>query len=410
MPGNLVLRQKVAGLGLKHAELARLVNLEIQELTGRPGTVSERTIHNWLAGSTRWPPAKIRVALGAVFGCAPEHLGFQRPDNTVKRRAFITSTTSTAVAAVAGAAPRRIGADDVARLQARFAEVIARDHKHGGRQSIETDALALADEAIGLQVAGSASQRVRNQLYATAAAFTSSAMWAAIDGRRFDAAQRHLERASSLAAMSGDQSISFRIWSHAGSMYRHQGRAVDGLAANDVARALSIARRDPLFASLGHARHAAILGLTGDANAVRRAIDRAQEALGQADLDAERPAWIISHYDQAELDSLALAAHLALGSFEEAEARAHRSLAMLRPHMQRSKGITTARLARAQLGQGDIDQAIHTAMSVPPDQAAHPRVAGMLASFGRSVDKLAGADSRGRLWDQWTNDTRRTNT
>ena len=407
MSGNRVLRQKVADLGLTHTELARLVNLEIQELTGKPGTVSERTIHNWLAGSTRWPPAKIRVALGAVFGCAPEHLGFQRPDDAVKRRAFITATAGTAMGAAAGAGTRRIGTQDVARLQARFTDVIARDHKHGGRRSIETDALALADEAMALQQAGSASQRVRNQLYATAAAFTSSAMWAAIDGRRFDAAQGHHERASSIAAMSGDQSIVFRIWSHAGSMYRHQGRAAEALAANDVARALTITRRDPLFASLGHARHAAILGLTGDAYAVQRALARAQEALGQADPDAERPAWIIAHYDQAELDSLALAAHLALGSFEEAEARAHRSLAVLRPHMQRSKGITTARLARAQLGQGDIDQAIHTAMSVPADQAAHPRVAGMLASFGRSVHNLAGADRHSSLWDQWANDTRR---
>jgi hypothetical protein len=409
MSGNRALRQKAADLGFTHDELARRVNLQIQELTGKPGTVSERTVHNWMAGATQWPPAKIRFALGAVFGCAPEHLGFHPPDGVVKRRAFLAATARTAMVA-AGPAQQRIGVGDVQRLQARFAEVIARDHLHGGRKSIESDALALAEEAIGLQQVGSASQRVRGQLYATAAAFTSSAMWAAIDGRRFDAAQDHHRRASGLAAMSGDPTIAFRIWSHAGSMYRHLGRPVDAQAANDVARRLSITRRDPLFASLGHARHAAILGLTGDANAVRRAIDRAQEALDQADPAADRPTWITIHYDQAELDSLALAAHLALGSFEDAEARAHRSLAVLRSHMKRSRGITTARLARAQLGQGDIDHAIHTAMSVPADQAAHPRVAGMLASFGRSVHELAGADSNARTWDQWANDTRRTST
>lgn len=407
MSGNRALRQKEADLGLTHAELARRVNLHIQELTGKPGTVSERTVHNWLTGTTRWPPAKIRFALGAVFGCGPEHLGFLPPDGAVKRRAFLASTAGTAMA-VAGPAQRRIGVGDIQRLQARFADVIARDHLHGGRKSIEADALALAEEAIALQQAGSVSQRVRGQLYATAAAFTSSAMWAAIDGRRFDAAQDHHRRASSLAAMSGDPTIAFRIWSHAGSMYRHLGRAIDAQAANDVARGLSITRRDPLFASLGHARHAAILGLTGDPNAVRRAIDRAQEALGQADPAADRPTWITIHYDQAELDSLALAAHLALGSFEDAEARAHRSLAALRPHMKRSRGITTARLARAQLGQGDIDHAIHTAMSVAADQATHPRIAGMLASFGRSVHELAGAGGNARTWDQWAYDTRRS--
>lgn len=84
MSENGALRQKLADMGFTHAEVARRVNLQIQELTGKPGTVSERTVHNWLAGTPRWPPAKIRLALGAVFGCAAEHLGFHPPDGAVK--------------------------------------------------------------------------------------------------------------------------------------------------------------------------------------------------------------------------------------------------------------------------------------------------------------------------------------
>ena len=75
---------------------------------------------------------------------------------------------------------------DVDRLQDRFAEIIASDHRHGGQLDIEQRAAALADEALNLQNAGSATQRVRSNLYASAAAFRSSAMWAAIDGRRFN--------------------------------------------------------------------------------------------------------------------------------------------------------------------------------------------------------------------------------
>ncbi|MEU5387168.1 hypothetical protein [Kitasatospora cineracea] len=59
----------------------------------------------------------------------------------------------------------------------------------------------------------------------------SSAMWAAIDGHRFDAALQHHQKA----------------------------------------------------ASLGHARHAAIHGLTGDTNAVQRSLGHAQDALDRAD-------------------------------------------------------------------------------------------------------------------------------
>ncbi|MFE5586665.1 helix-turn-helix domain-containing protein [Kitasatospora sp. NPDC056531] len=359
MRENLALRRLMNDLGLTQAELARRTNIALGDLTGKPGLVSERTVYNWLSGVTRWPPAKHREALRAVFGCTGPDLGFSRPDkgrrvppeDDVRRRAFMMAVggATLAVGSPEMTAPRRIGRADVEQLKARFAGVIASDHRHGGRLSVESRAVALADEALALQQAGTASQRIRAALFACAASFMSSAMWAAIDGRRFDAAQRYHERAARLAAMSDDGAIQFRIWSHAGSLYRHMRRPGDALAANDVARGLPIARRDPLFASLGHARHAAIHGLTGDSNAVRRSIGRAQESLNRADFEAIRPVWITAHFDQAELDSLGLAAYLALGRYEDAEAHAHRSLGLLRPHMQRSRAITSARLARAQL-------------------------------------------------------------
>ncbi|MFD7415103.1 helix-turn-helix domain-containing protein [Kitasatospora purpeofusca] len=418
MADNLVLRRFMDDPGLTQAELAHRVNLEIARLTGKPGTVSERTVYNWLTGKTSWPPVKHREALRAVFGCTGPDLGFVQPEgghrphpeDDVKRRSFMTAVTGTALAvgSAAAAAPRRVGHSDVERLNTRFADVIASDHRHGGRLSIEARAEALADEALDLQQRGAASQRVRAALFGCAASFMSSALWAAIDGRRFDTALRHHERAASLAAMSGDAAIQFRIWSHAGSLYRHLRKPNEALAANDVARNLPIARRDPLFASLGHARHAAIHGLTGDVNAVRRSVGRAQDALDRAGTSDVRPVWLAAHYDQAELDSLALAAHLALGRYEDAEFHAHRSLGLLRPHMQRSRAITNSRLARAQLGQGDLEPAVTTAMAVPAELAAHPRVAGMLDRFGSALLDVAPNSPHAQLWDQYTHDNRRT--
>lgn len=420
MVANVALRLRMAERRMTKAELAREVNAEVKILTGRPGTVSERTVHNWLTSQTRWPPAKIRLALSAVFGCLPEELGFvpvgrtrSATEEDVRRRDFIAAAGGTAVAALAGstvAGPRRIGITDVQQLQTRFAEVVASDHRHGGRRSIEDRAGQLADEALALQERGTATQRIRAQLYASAASFMSSAMWAAIDGRRFEAALQHHQKAASLAAMSGDDGIQFRIWSHAGSLYRHLGRAGDALAANDVARNLAIARRDPLFASLGHARHAAIHGLTGDSNAVRRSLGHAQDALDRADSGASRPLWITAFYDQSELDSLAVAAYLSAGSWEEAEAHAHRSMALRRGAMQRSQAITTARLAHAQLGQGALDPAVATAMSVPAEASVHPRVTRMLNAFGTRLDDLAAGSAPACDWAQYAHDTRRTTT
>ncbi|GHF86796.1 hypothetical protein GCM10018790_75360 [Kitasatospora xanthocidica] len=158
----------------------------------------------------------------------------------------------------------------------------------------------------------------------------------------------------------------------AGTGLRLQGRVPNGhdkthaLALNDVALSPPIARRDPHFAFLGHTRHAAVHGLTGDSNAVRRSLSHAQDALGRADLAASRPVWITAFYDQSELDSLALAAHLAAGNWQDAEAHAHRSIAQRCDATQRSRAITTVRLARAQLGQDDLEPAAPPAASTTP--------------------------------------------
>jgi hypothetical protein len=98
-------------------------------------------------------------------------------------------------------------------------------------------------------------------------------MWAAIDGRRFDTAQRHFDRAAGLATMSGDP---------------------------------------------------AILGQTGDHRAVCQAVAHAEDALARSEFNDERPLWLNAFYDQAELENLALAGYLALGDYEVAEGHAHR--------------------------------------------------------------------------------------
>ncbi|GLF99267.1 XRE family transcriptional regulator [Streptomyces yaizuensis] len=420
MEGNEILRKRMAEAGFTQTGLAEAVNADLRS-AGYEGTVSDRTVRTWLTGHSRWPHRRQRAALEAVFDCPVAELGFTSrqepaaacpasPEDPVLRRLLISASTGMALSAGTPAhfAVRRVGASDVERLRSKFAVLIAGDHRYGGKLTIETQASALAGEALALQARGTAGQRVRAALYGCAASFTSSAMWAATDGRRFDAAQRHFHRAASLAAMSGDPTIQFRIWSHAGSLYRHLARPSDALAANDVARSLSITRRDPLFASLGHARHAAILGLTGDGRAVRQALRHAQTALDQSRPGEQRPLWLNAFYDQAELDNLALAACLALGNYEDAEAHAHRSLALLRPDMLRTRAITTARLAHAQLGQGDLEPAVTTAMSIPNEPAdRHPRVARLLDGFGSTLRITAPSSSAARTWNQYTHDSRR---
>ncbi|MFE5258535.1 XRE family transcriptional regulator [Streptomyces coelicoflavus] len=415
---NTVLEAWMTEHGYSSNSLAEAVNRAIERLTGRPGGLDGSSVRAWKAGRVTWPKSAARKALEDVTGLPAVALGFvprglpsstpappQQEDPDMKRRTLVGSIAAAAVAAAAPgtASPRRIGMSDVNRLNKRFAEIIASDHRHGGQLGIEQRAAALADEALNLQNVGSATQRVRSNLYASAAAFRSSAMWAAIDGRRYDVAKAHMREAQALAEMSGDQAIKFRIWSHAGTMYRHMGRPADALAANDVARNLHLTRRDPLFASLGLARQGAIHGTAQDRTGTRRAFEQAQDAMLRADPADYRPVWMLAFYDQAELDSLALSAHLALGDYSTAEYHAHRCLAALRPHMIRSRAITTTRLAHAQLAQGVPDAATATAMKVPAEAATqHARVTRMLQEFGAALRATAPGSTTVQTWTEHT--------
>jgi hypothetical protein len=395
--------------------LAEAANRAVEHLTGRTGGYDGSSVRAWKSGRIRWPNHLTRQALEIVTGLSATDLGFlprgrahatpaPEQEDDMKRRTLVGGLAVAAAAAAApGAAPRRIGMTDVERLQARFAEVIASDHRRGGQPDIEQQAAALADEALNLQRAGSATQRVRSSLYGAAAAFRSSAMWAAIDGRRYPQAQAHMREAQALAEMSGDQGTKFRIWSHAGSMYRHMGRPGDAFAANDVARGLHITRRDPLFASLGLARQAAIHGTAQDRTGAHRAVGQAQDAMARADTDLYRPVWLVAFYDQAELDSLALSAYLSLGDYPTAEAHAHRCLAALRPHMARSRAIARTRLAHAQLAQGDAEAAVASAMQVPATAATqHARVSRMLIEFGAALRATASGSPVVTTWTEHT--------
>ncbi|GAA5076941.1 XRE family transcriptional regulator [Streptomyces similanensis] len=413
-PRNTVFEAWMKEHGHSANSLAEAVNTAIEQLTGRAGGHDGSSVRAWKSGRVRWPNALTRRALENVTGLPADELGFvprargqripapQQEDPDMRRRTLIGGITA-AVAAAPGTAPRRIGISDVERLQQRFTEIIASDHRHGGQLDTEQRAAALADEALNLQNAGAATQRVRSHLYAAAAAFRSSAMWAAIDGRRYEDAQRHMREAQSLAEMSGDQAIKFRIWSHAGTMYRHMGRPADALAANAVARNLHLTRRDPMFASLGLARQAAICGAAQDRTGLQRSLDQAQDAMQRASPTAPRPVWLLAFYDHAELHSLALCAYLSLGNHPAAESHAHRCLAALRPHMARSRAITTTRLAHAQLAQGEAEAAVYAAMKVPAAAATqHARVSRMLMEFGAALRATA---PRSPVLTTWTEHT-----
>ncbi|MET9105653.1 helix-turn-helix domain-containing protein [Streptomyces zhihengii] len=410
MTANVFLAAAMERAGLGQAELAERLNRRIEQLTGSPGNLSDRHIRHWLTGKTRWPQRRQRLVLEAEFGVSAEELGFiararitpaPPEDDDVRRRTFTTAAASFTATALAPGAPSgtsRIGMADADRLEANFARLIHADNTAGLSVDLETRALAHAQHALDLMAIGAATERVRKRLYALAAAFTGTALWAAIDRMEPDRAGRHLDRGLRLARLSGDTAMEMRLWGHASVLYVQQRRLPDAVAAAEMSSTTHVCRRDPLFRSLAAARLAAVHAQAGERAAAHRALSRADAAFHRINA-MERPAFV-DFYDRAEFEGLAGITMLRLARHEEAEGHLHHGLACLRPEFHRNRVYYSALLATAQLRQGEAEAACATAVaSLPsPGHDLPGRTGALFAQFDRDLTIQAGGTSFAADW------------
>ncbi|MFP8882799.1 helix-turn-helix transcriptional regulator [Streptomyces mangrovi] len=422
MQRNQNLRSRMLEAGLTQEELAEAVNFRLRA-DGHEGTVSDRTVRNWLAGKTVWPHARQRQALEAVFGCAVEELGFIPPagrcgtapspeqEEPVRRRHFLTATTGTTAAAVplvAAARPSSVGTSDVIRLREGLEALTTLDQSRGGHESLERAALSGADQALKMQERA-ASQRVRQRLFGVAADYTAAAAWSAIDARHRKQAQQYLDRALYLSRMSRNHTAELRVWNSYAMLARESGNYTQVVDAAQAAQTTTAARRDPFFASLAHARTATGHAYLGDRQAALRSLGYAEEALAKADLQAPRPSWAV-FYGPGELYGLTSIIHGRLGDPAKAEAASHKDLAATPARFRRNRAMGTAWLALAQLHQRDVEQACATAETVFDLMEGDPlpgRMRSLLGDFHRDLITIAPDSATAREWgdrhrDEWT--------
>lgn len=415
MGENLALKVRMDELGLTQEELAFKLNDALWDITGRPGDISSRTVRNLLNGSSRRPIGRTCAALERVFGCRVKDLGFSAPrsmqdppEEPVRRREFIASTTGSA----AGVAPlirqrRSVGMSDVHRATSGMNALIEADDRHGGHKKLAAAAIEGRTEVLDLQQRN-ASQHVRSALYALAAEFTTIAAWACIDLRELDEAQRHLHEATTFAGLSQDPPTELRVWMNQTMLAYQRKNWPEQLAAAQVAQASAAARRDPFFGSMGRVRVALAYATLGDARAAQRSLGGAQDSLRKA-ADDERPRWT-AFYGTAELNHLAAIIMNRNGQHAEAEAMAHRALGRIPPEFRRNRALATCQLASAQLRQGDPEQATQTAANVFAimDGAPLPgRMRTLVGDFHRDLFRLAPSTSYARDWadrmrDEWS--------
>ncbi|WP_329020831.1 Tat pathway signal protein [Streptomyces sp. NBC_01601] len=408
---NQELAAWMADQEMKPPELAEELNDALEILTGRRGKLTERTVFRWLSGENRWPQTKFLVVLEQVTGRSPTHLGFVRPQRStagpapqeanVLRRRFVTATTGTVLAVTTAPAVARptVGTTDVMNLRSELVELWLLDDTAGGSAELEARAVALVDRTRGLQQNGSATQKTRSRLYALAAAFTATAMWAAVDSRRFTDAQTHLNEAIHLAGLSGDGQVQHQIWRYAAVLADQRGRHADSIAAAEAAMKTRAHRTDPLYASLSHARLALSVASSGDRLRAQRAIGRAADAFERADLAQLRPA-SMDFYTLGELHGLTGITHYRLGQGEQAEYHSHRCLTALRPDQNRNRAYYIAQTALAQLQQDELEMACATAERVLPEPGAGVgRVSHLLGGFTANLNQRAPGAQITRTWN-----------
>ncbi|MGW3134975.1 XRE family transcriptional regulator [Streptomyces sp. NPDC001139] len=403
---NAILQSRMKQLGLTQDELADRCNQALQEITGRPGEMSSRTVRNLLNGTSRRPIGRTCVALERVFGCSVSDLGFSAPssmqdppEDPVRRRDFITTTAGTAAAAVPLVKQRRsVGMSDVHRAAAGMNALVEADDRHGGRHSLAAAALRGRTEVLELQQRN-ASERVRRTLYALAAEYTTIAAWSCIDLRDLDRAQSYLHESSTFAGLSQDAPTEMRVWINLAMLAYQRGKGGEQLAAAQAATASRAARRDPFFGSMGRVRLALAHASLGDHRAAQKALRTAQESLLKA-AEEDRPRWT-AFYGPAELNHLAAVILNRNGNSVDAEAMAHRALAKIPAEFQRNRALATCQLALAQLRQGEPEQATATASTVFSIMDGDPlpgRLRSLIGDFHRDLFRMAPSTTYAQGW------------
>ncbi|MFC5720624.1 hypothetical protein ACFP1Z_10665 [Streptomyces gamaensis] len=371
---NQRLQQAMEEAGLRQTELADAVNDYVEQLTGRPGRTTDRTVRRWLTEAVVWPQERQRLALTAVLGRTPEELGFvpppskrhtaAPPEDPMQRRTFVASATvATAAVLTASAQPTatqgqwRSGATDVKRLRDQLQRLTCADQARGGMQ-FEQTAQAICHEATAAVNAGGCSQRVQRLFYAVAADAMAAAAWYALDGTRTASAARHLDTAIRLAELSHDPYALLHAWNSQTHHALTTGRRADALASAERLASLPTTRRDPLCRSLAHARIGTATALLADLRRSEAAFDRAHNILATAE-DIPRPGWL-GFFGAADLHSLNGKALRVLGKPQHAEAHAHAALSAVRSGYHRDHTLYHVHLAEAQLAQGEREAAADT--------------------------------------------------
>lgn len=339
----------------------------IAALFGIPAEcVRARPWPHWLtADGTSKPAAHPWNPAGAV--CALTDLtGLSGGDTlAIDRRTFLTGTAITASMlswltadpAAAGqiSSARRLGEDAVAHIERRVADLRRADDVDGGGQLL-TEAGASLALVTGLLRDRSYTDAHGRRLYAAAADLARQRGWAAFDvhGVCDDGAYQTALRAAHAA---GDDALGANVLAFWAVSAYNTGRASEADTIADTAAASVRGRSTAQVEAMILNRRGRARAHVGDSRCWAD-FDRAENLLGAGDAD-QSPAWAY-WFDRTEILGARASTHLDLGQPVRAEAAFAEADALFPASCHRTHALYLARMADAQVRQGDIEHACHT--------------------------------------------------
>lgn len=316
----------------------------------------------------------------------------------MNRRSFLCATSATAASPLVPVTSYSIGNREVTSIRKKLDVLNDLDQEQGGHDALERAALDTAAEALALQHKP-ASQQTKRRLFGLAADLTATAAWTALDAREFVRARSHLDQALSLAGMGRDSTTELRVWKTLAMLGFITHQPSQALAAAQAAQRTTVARRDPMYAALGHTQTAVAHASLRDRQATLRSLGRAEDALIKV-TESERPTWV-SFFGPGELYSVVASTQQDLSRHAEAEAASYRALAVLPERFRRNRAAVTARLAISLVHQGEIEQGCAKAEEVFQLMDGNPlpgRLRSLIGDFYRDLLTKAPDTQATREW------------
>jgi hypothetical protein len=253
---------------------------------------------------------------------------------------------------------RRVGADDVAAVDATLQMFERLDHQFGGGHA-RTAAVQYLNDSVAPLLHAKYSDAVGRELFSVAAQFTYKTGAMAYDVGLHGLARRYFVQALSLAHASGERPLGGKVL----ALMSHQANYLgDYREAVDLARAAALGAggtATPRVKSMYSAMEARGLASMGDKQACIRMMKQAEAAFAQSS-QVDEPSWI-AYFDQAELHDELAHCFTALRSPREAERNAQAALGDSTDQHPRSRTFCRISLATSYLDAGDLPRACSTA-------------------------------------------------